>query len=85
MRFALRNKSRIIESFGNDFYENMIISLKSYFENNSEVERHKKDGYNHDFISVPGTKCTYQFAIVRQQYDVLTLAYYPASNQVNNK
>ena len=81
MRFALRNKSRLIESFGNDLYEDIINSLKSYFENNSEVERRKKDGYNHDFISVPGTKCTYQFAIVRQQYDVLTLAYYPASKE----
>lgn len=81
MRFALRNKSRLIESFGNDLYEDIINSLKSYFENNSEVERPKKDGYNHDFISVPGTKCTYQFAIVRQQYDVLTLAYYPASKE----
>jgi hypothetical protein len=81
MRFAIRNKSRLIESFGNDLYEDMIISLKSYFENNSEVETHKKDGYDHDFISVPGAKCTCQFAIVRQQYDVLTLAYYPASNR----
>ena len=83
MRFALRNKSRLIESFEADFCKDMIQCLTFYFKNNEVVERHKKDGYNHDFISVPGSTCTYQFAIVRQQYDVLTLAYYPASNKKN--
>lgn len=81
MRFVIRNKSRLIEAFGDDFYKTIHQSLKHYFESNKDIERHKKDGYDLDFISVPDNNCTYQFAIVGQKYDVLTLAYYPANNK----
>lgn len=77
MRFALRNKSRLIETFGGDFCEEMTGYLKDYFSCNQEIPRYKKEGYTHEFISVPGKSLSYQFAIIREQYDVLTLAYYP--------
>lgn len=80
MRFALRNKSRLSESFGADFCESLVCSLKRYFESIQDIPRYKIDGYPHEFITVPGNSCSYQFAIVREMYDVLTLAYYPARN-----
>ena len=78
MRFALRNKSRLSESFGADFCETLVCSLKSYFARTQDIPRYKIEGYSHEFITVPGNGCSYRFAIVREMYDVLTLAYYPA-------
>ena len=77
MRFALRNKSRIKQAYGDDFCDNMIRCLKEYFLINQDIPRGKKDGYTHDFITVPGSEYSYQFAIVGEKYDVLTLAYFP--------
>lgn len=77
MRFALRNKSRLIESFGAAFCEEMIGCLKAYFTSTQDIPRYKKDGYSHEFISVSGCGSSYQFAIIKEQYDVLTLAYFP--------
>lgn len=77
MRFALRNKSRIKQAYGEAFCDNMIRCLKEYFLINQDIPRSKKDGYTHEFISVPGSNGTLMFAIVGEKYDVLTLAYFP--------
>lgn len=77
MRFALRNKSRIKQAYGDVFCDEMVCSLKEYFLINQDIPRSKKDGYTHEFISVPGKGGLYQFAIVGERYDVLTLAYFP--------
>lgn len=77
MRFALRNKSRIKQAYGDTFCKSMICHLKEYFSTNQDIPRSKKDGYSHEFISVPGVECSYLFAIVCEKYDVLTLAYFP--------
>ena len=77
MRFALRNKSRIKQAYGDAFCDAMVCCLKDYFLMNQDIPRSKKDGYTHEFVSVPGRDCSYQFAIVGEKYDVLTLAYIP--------
>lgn len=77
MRYALRNKGRLIESFGCDLCNRLIECLNVYFSINEKIERFNKDGYTQDFINVPGGDCSYCFAIVGEQYDVLTLAYFP--------
>lgn len=77
MRFALRNKSRIKQAYGADFCDNMTRCLKEYFLINQDIPRCKKDGYTHDFITITDSGCSYQFAIVGEKYDVLTLAYFP--------
>lgn len=77
MRFALRNKSRIRQAYGDEFCDKMMRCLKSYFQLNQDIPRSKKDGYTHEFVSVPGDDGTFQFAIVGEKYDVLTLAYFP--------
>lgn len=77
MRFALRNKSRIKQVYGEAFCDDMMQCLKDYFLINQDIPRNKKDGYTHEFVSVPGNDCSYQFAIVGEKYDVLTLAYFP--------
>ena len=77
MRFALRNKSRIKQAYGDAFCEDMICCLRDYFKSNQHITRIKKDGYSHEFISVPGKESSYQFAVVGEKYDVLTLAYFP--------
>lgn len=75
MRFALRNKIRIKQAYGEAFCDDIVYCLKEYFQANQDIPRSKKDGYTHEFISVPGRGCLYQFAIVGEKYDVLTLAY----------
>lgn len=77
MRFALRNKSRIRQTYGDDFCNEMMCCLKKYFQLNQDIPRVRKDGYTHEFISVPGSNGTLMFAIVCEKYDVLTLAYFP--------
>lgn len=77
MRFALRNKSRIKQAYGEAFCDDMMCCLEKYFQLNQDIPRSKKDGYTHEFISVPGSDGTFQFAIVGEKYDVLTLAYFP--------
>lgn len=77
MRFALRNKGRIKQAYGDAFCDDMVRCLKDYFLINQDIPRSKKDGYTHEFVSVPGRDCSYQFAIVGEKYDVLTLAYFP--------
>lgn len=36
MRFALRNKTKLINAFDEDYYNLLIESLKQYFANNRE-------------------------------------------------
>lgn len=79
MRFALRNKSRLKQAYGETFCNELVSLLKKYFANNQDIPCSRKEGYAHEFVSVPGSGCTYQFAIVNKQYDVLTLAYFPYS------
>lgn len=79
MRFALRNRDKLIKSFGSEYYNSIVFSLKRYFESN-EVHKYNIEGKKYQFIDIPNicsqTDSFFQFAIIRQRYDVLILAYY---------
>ena len=66
MRFALRNKTKLINAFDEDYYNLLIESLKQYFANNETIHSYSIEGEKCQFIDVPNEK----------KYDVLTLAYY---------
>ncbi|MDH6308086.1 hypothetical protein M2451_002605 [Dysgonomonas sp. PFB1-18] len=77
MRFALRNKSKLIKAFGEPFYLQLIKCLSNHFESNVQIDRLEIEGLNYQVIEVPKSSSEiYQFAVTREMYDVLTLAYY---------
>ena len=81
MRFALRNKNKLIKSFGVDYYNLLIDSLTEYFKNRTEIPEHSLGGVdNYKFIFVPNiqpkTDSEFEFAIISKTYDVYLLAYY---------
>ena len=65
MRFALRNKSKLIKAFGEDYYKLLISSLTAFAKRNIPNVQ-------------PSADSNFQFAIVGKQYDVLHVAYYSA-------
>jgi len=77
LRYALRNKSKIVEKLGLSFLDVLKQSLDKYFKENDKVEEHVSDPYN--FISVPSsqpyTETVYKFYVTRKVYDVYNLAY----------
>lgn len=80
MRFALRNKTKLINAFDEDYYNLLIESLKQYFANNETIHSYSVEGEKYQFIDIPNvqpqTDSFFQFAIIEKKYDVLTLAYY---------
>jgi len=82
MRFALRNKPKLVKAFGEDYYNLIVESLRKYFSDRSTIEKYKIDGVNYEFINVPNiqhnTDSFFQFAIINNKYDVVMLAYYSA-------
>lgn len=83
MRFALRNKSKLIKAFGESFYCELIECLTIHFKYNVAIENNQIDGLEYQIINVPSERDTdkvYQFAITGQIYDVLKLAYYKTIN-----
>jgi hypothetical protein len=79
-RFALRNKDKIVQSFGLDYYNLLIDSLKAYFNTAKEIVEHTHENYTHKFIYVPNvqphTDSEFVFIIIRKTYNVYNLAYY---------
>lgn len=83
MRFALRNKSKLIKAFGEHFYCELIKCLTNHFKCNAAIESYQIEGLEYQVINVPSEQDTnkvYQFAITGQMYDVLRLAYYKKVN-----
>lgn len=82
MRFALRNKSKLIKAFGEDYYKLLISSLTAFAKSNREIAAYTIEGYTSEFINIPNVQpsadSNFQFAIVGKQYDVLHVAYYSA-------
>lgn len=80
MRLVLRNKDKIVNAFGEDYYELLISSIKSYQYNPDD--RYEIKGTGHEFINVPSSQsksdAMFQFAITKEMYDVIVLAYYSA-------
>lgn len=83
MRFALRNKSKLIKAFGEPFYCELIKCLTNHFKCNAAIERCQIEGLDYQIINVPSQQDTdkiFQFVITGQMYDVLKLAYYKKVN-----
>ena len=78
MRFALRNKSKLIKAFGEDYYKLLTAFAKS----NREIAAYTVEGYTYEFINIPNVQpnadSNFQFAIVGKMYDVIHVAYYSA-------
>lgn len=85
MRFALRNKSKLIKAFGEPFYRELIKCLTSHFKCNAAIESYQIESLEYQVINVPSERDenkVYQFAITGQMYDVLRLAYYKTTDSV---
>lgn len=77
MRLTLRNKQRLIDAFGEDYYNSLTESIKGYDynpDNHYWNEVLKMEMLDIPSKSKPGT--TYTFAIVSEKWDVIILAYY---------
>nr|DAY57977.1 MAG TPA: hypothetical protein [Caudoviricetes sp.] len=82
MRFALRNKAKLIKSFGEDYYKLLVSSLTAFAKSSREIAAYTVEGYTYEFINIPNVQPSadsyFQFAIVGRQYDVIHVAYYSA-------
>lgn len=84
MRFALRNRNKLIEAFGEEYYSTLIKSLEIYFgrvnEKSFEDSLYSMEGFEHKFINVMScgkqSEATFQFAIISWEFDVVRLAYF---------
>lgn len=81
-RFSLRNKDKIINSFGQRYCDLLIDSLTDHFKDNKVIEEHTYEGVNFKIIHVPNiqpkTDSIFEFAITSKMFDVYNLAYYSA-------
>lgn len=77
MRFALRNKTKLIQAFGEDEYNRILSSLKQYALDRYKPETHSQDGVRYPILDVcsPG-EIIYQFAVIGSMWDVIHVAYY---------
>lgn len=84
MRYSLRNKDKIVESFGTKYYNLLVRSLDRYFKDRIEIEEHNVPSLSnkYKFIFVPNvqpkTDSDFVFAIIKKTYDVYLVAYYSA-------
>lgn len=75
MRFALRNKKKLIEKLGQGFYDSLITSLKNYTTNNEELTT-GEDVNGKQSILVNHKDQAFQFVIISKTFDVYIVAYY---------
>lgn len=78
MRYALRNRDKLKEAFGEPFYIELIKCLSQHFQSNVANDRHQIEGISYPVIKVAGVShgTTHIFAVLGQIYDVVRLAYY---------
>lgn len=78
MRYALRNRDKLKEAFGEPFHIELIKCLSGHFQSNVANDRHQIEGVSHQVIKVAGLSSgtTHIFAVLGQTYDVVRLAYY---------
>ncbi len=79
MRFALRNRTKLIKAFGEDEYKKILSSLKLYSQENDTPETTSQDNVKYPILNVhsPGEKI-YQFAVLGSKWDVIHVAFYAA-------
>lgn len=83
MRFALRNKDKLIQAFGDPFYCELVECLKKHFESDTANDRCRIEGLNKEAIKVTSSTAgkIHIFAVIGQMYDVVRLAYYKTKKQ----
>lgn len=82
MRFALRNKTKLIQAFGEDEYNRILSSLKQHALVRDIPETTSLDSVKYPILNVrsPGEKI-YQFAVLGSRWDVIHVAFYGATNK----
>jgi hypothetical protein len=87
MRYALRNRDKLKEAFGEPFYLELIKCLSKHFQSNAANDRHEIAGVSHPCIKVAGMEAgtTHIFAVLGQTYDVVRLAYYKTEGKSYGK
>lgn len=78
MRYALRNRDKLKEAFGEAFYIELIKCLSRHFQSDSANDRCQIEGVSRPVIKVAGLShgTTHIFVVLGQTYDVVRLAYY---------
>lgn len=83
MRFALRNKTKLINAFGEAYYNELIASINSFQSNYTPDCHYWNEAIQKEMLDMPSSTHldkTFSFAIVSEMWDVITLAYYSESN-----
>lgn len=82
MRFALRNKAKLIKAFGESYYSLLVHSLEAYAKGRKDINTYNLEGTDYELIDVPSvqpnTDSCFQFVVVGRLYDVVRVAYYSA-------
>ena len=78
MRYALRNRDKLKEAFGEPFYIELVKCLSRHFQSDSANDRRQIEGISYPVIKVAGLShgTMHIFAVLGQKYDVVRLAYY---------
>lgn len=78
MRFALRNKDKLVKALGFGAYQLLLDSLKYYASNNDEiVDKCFSSRFQHYVFLAPNIRGSgfFKFAITKKMYDVVHVAY----------
>lgn len=79
MRFALRNKDKLVNAFGTEAHQLLLDSLKDYARNHEDVSvSGSLPGGSYQVFLVPSLKGTgdrFKFAIIKKVYDVYHVAF----------
>lgn len=80
MRFALRNKDKLVNAFGKEAHQLLLDSLKDYARNHEDVSVSGSlpGERSYQVFLVPSLKGTgdrFKFAIIKKVYDVYHVAF----------
>lgn len=73
MRFALRNKNKIIEKYNEHFYDKLLYYLSIHAQEYEYPQRGTGTIKGYEYFETSGEK----FLIIKKVFDVYTVAYYP--------
>lgn len=77
MRFALRNKEKLIKAFGEDGYFNILSALKQYSRNTDTIQTTSVNNIPYPVFRINiKDGDTYQFAVLGSKFDVIRVAFY---------
>ena len=83
MRFALRNKTKLIMLSVKRITTNLFASINSFQSNYTPDCHYWNEAIQKEMLDMPSSTHpdkTFSFAIVSEMWDVITLAYYSESN-----